>query len=863
MNTAFPHSDCVGVCFGEAIIDDCGDCTGPGTSLQFNHNIDCTGVCNGPFITDSCGVCQLTNDNGAIVENRDCAGVCYGTATIDSCGLCVGGGTNLTAGYSMDECRVCGGDSSSCVGCDGGVASGHTIDSCGECGGNNCSCFQLNYITPNRGPRSGGTEVIVQGSGLFLNDTELLQFEFDRNSSNCGAPYTFPNVVGRFVRITCHFQSPDLEQQQPVFAIPIDQSTVRCITGPTTQNQIYIREFSVQVQIENGPFSNPIPFFYDDYSDVRIDIIAPPHAETNVEDVVSFIGSNFLNTTFQVCFVYNFEQCLISQGSQNPLSISATFISESEISCQLPSADIPCQVTLRLSLDGQESGIIDISATTFTYRYSTPVVTSVHFSTDLSKLLIEFDRQVALAPTLSVRCSEILTLDTLSLVGGRNADCNWADSSQRQLVISLPRFASVAVNSTISFAENVVLSRGQLYSFAVGSTPYLVDPVRNVVRPRAVLNGPLSVPACGPFTFSGINSRFPGYGGLEYYWAIRVQDSTLTNYPDIITSIESFGIRSPEITLDSDLFLPQTEYYLQLYVINSIGLESETESVPLLKDSQPSSFVYIQGDANKMLRSGEDLIVQSVVTTPQCSNGPQAYNYIWTLIRIIDERRGVTSEVDLSSLKTSSPMIIVPGTYLEQNTNYTLSVRVTISDSSVSAKQEVGVFVLQPSLQAGIEGGNRIVSQNREIVLNGQNSIQDSSVSFSWSCQVVGSLDACYNRSQTAPIPVPISLPRTEFISFPASHLAANSMYTFTLVLERGEDSSQASVTIEVVPNRPAIVEINLPRSVVSSQTIVMEGFVFSSVPVETVSWESLDLIGEWGMRTAKIVLIVHKPVRT
>ncbi len=823
-------------------MDDCGDCTGPGTTIQFNANMDCTGVCGGSFVTDSCGVCQLANDIGVIVENRDCDGMCYGTAVVDSCAQCVGGSTNFTADYLVDVCGVCGGDNSSCVGCDGGVASGQVIDTCGECGGNNCGCFQLDTVSPNRSPRTGGTEVIIRGAGFFLNDTDRLQFEFDKDAPNCGAPYLFPNVIEGGVRITCLFQSS--EQQEIVFATPIDQSTARCITGPTNQNQVYIRDFTLQIRIDNGPFSNPIPFFYDDYSNIVINSLSPPAFETNIEYTMTLIGSNFLNTTFQVCLLYNFEQCLNGQPAQNPLSVPATFISSSEISCRLPPAIIPCQVMLRLSLDGQESGIINTNATTFTYRHSAPVITSIYFSADLSRLLIDFDRQVELAPSVSMMCSDILSTDTLLLVG-EDADCNWADNSQRQLVITLPRSASIKINSPVAFVDNVLLTRDQVYSFAVDSTLYFVDSVRNVIRPQAVLNGPHSIPACGTFTFSGIHSQYSGYGGLQYHWIIRVQDSSLNSYSDIVTSIESFGIDSPEITLSSDLFLPQVNYYLQLFVVNAIGLQSETESILLVKDAEPRPFVYIRGDSNKLLRAGEDLLVEAVVTTPTCFSEPQTYSYTWMLIQIIDERRGITAEVDLSSLKTSSPAIIIPGSYFVPSMNYTLSLQIVSNSGNEFTSQEVSVVVSKPSLQAIIDGGNRMVSADRELVLDGRDSVYDSTVSLSWSCQIADSLDACYNRTELGLIPNPIFLPRINFISFPASHLDSNTVYLFTLILKRGDEISQASVAVEIVASLPPIVEVNNPGLLVSSQIIVLEGLVFTSVPVQTVTWESLELIGK------------------
>jgi hypothetical protein len=49
--------DCAGVCFGEAIIDNCNECTGGTTSLEVNYLMDCAGVCDGDAMEDCSGTC--------------------------------------------------------------------------------------------------------------------------------------------------------------------------------------------------------------------------------------------------------------------------------------------------------------------------------------------------------------------------------------------------------------------------------------------------------------------------------------------------------------------------------------------------------------------------------------------------------------------------------------------------------------------------------------------------------------------------------------------------------------------------------------------------------------------------------------
>jgi len=85
--------DCLGVCRGKAIVDDCGICNG--------KNLD----------QDDCGRCFGTN------QDKGCDGVCYSEKKIDDCGQC--DGLNVAKG------------------CDGICHSGKTTDSCGDCGGNN------------------------------------------------------------------------------------------------------------------------------------------------------------------------------------------------------------------------------------------------------------------------------------------------------------------------------------------------------------------------------------------------------------------------------------------------------------------------------------------------------------------------------------------------------------------------------------------------------------------------------------------------------------------------------------------------------------------------------------------------------
>ena len=114
--------DCNGECFGTAITDDCGICTGGSTNLEFNQYMDCAGECFGTAELDDCDECNGENSSWTarefvlemllkiVSENEwdaqlDCSGVCEGDDT--SCD---------------DECGVPNGDNSTCSGCTNIVA---------------------------------------------------------------------------------------------------------------------------------------------------------------------------------------------------------------------------------------------------------------------------------------------------------------------------------------------------------------------------------------------------------------------------------------------------------------------------------------------------------------------------------------------------------------------------------------------------------------------------------------------------------------------------------------------------------------------------------------------------------------------
>merc|ERR1719258_960461 len=59
------QEDCAGVCFGSAVVDDCGVCAG------LNALLDCDGVCGGSNTPNECGQCGVDPARPCV---QDCNG---------------------------------------------------------------------------------------------------------------------------------------------------------------------------------------------------------------------------------------------------------------------------------------------------------------------------------------------------------------------------------------------------------------------------------------------------------------------------------------------------------------------------------------------------------------------------------------------------------------------------------------------------------------------------------------------------------------------------------------------------------------------------------------------------------------------
>ena len=776
------------------------------------------------FRSDSCGVCQLPDpDTDLIRDHADCNNDCWGSATIDSCGVCHSGNTGRHPNSTMDVCGVCDGDNSTCYGCDGVLNSGHSTDSCGVCGGNDCSCFQLTSLSPTRGPRSGGTQLVISGAGFYRN-TSL----YNPSLPHCGG-------VTDSVSLVCQFASSisdDIRTSSSAYIV--NQSTIICI-APSLTSSRDTELFHVTIKIDNGPFSNPLLYLYEDYTVSTVIDMSPRRALLGTEVSLNFVGENFLNTSSLVsCLISGFDAC--SSDGKELMAVPGVYNNGRSVSCSLPPSSSPCQINISLSFDGQLSGAVDTIS--FNYSYSPPVVNSIHFTDDLTSLIISLDRSSDIKP--SINCGSVFSDSTLTLITD-HSQCYWSDSNQRMIIVDLSSQATISVGSPVIFREGGIVTRGQSYSYSVPSTvDYTVSSVTNAVRPAIGLVGPQVLSDCASTAIYTVSSYYyHGYGGMTFEWSLFTNDSTVTGFLQLVNILNALPYSTTEVSLPVSLFQPSVDYVLHLNVTNSIGL-STIVTKTLSKSSSTSLEVAITSPPELTIDYNQVSIHESRLVSDSCSISSTSFNYQWRLYIITDTLQHTLQAVSLTDITASSPILHIPPYTLNPDHHYELQLTVSTTGNTLSTSDRVSLYVKPLVCTTNVYGGDRNISSNSVIKLNGTVLHRINNPSLIWSCSVVSSGLPCYNTSHS--LPVLISIPSTPQAIVEASHLQAGESYNFTL-LDNERHCASSTVIISVYQAESslpplAIVQIlPLAQPVDVSRQFTIEGLVYSNNEISAY-WE-------------------------
>ena len=288
--------DCLGICGGSTVLDDCGVCGGDNSPNT--GNCDCTGIPNGESQEDICGVCNGTStntaecggctdptacnynsnisvDDGSCEYTMDCAGVCGGSSLVDDCNVCNGGNAN------MDCAGVCNGDAvNDCTGvCNGDAQE----DICGICNGTSTmasDCIQEEAVVNttiasnlamtyesdmafstkpefsiSNGPENSPRTIIINLLAAVMGTTEyIIYFSLDQGM---GSPFETLSLMGNQIEVA--LDASNLEWNSTIYVQIIamegtaeigDPSSVQVINLPSKPGSD--DQVGISISLESG-----------------------------------------------------------------------------------------------------------------------------------------------------------------------------------------------------------------------------------------------------------------------------------------------------------------------------------------------------------------------------------------------------------------------------------------------------------------------------------------------------------------------------------------------------------------------------------------------------------------------------------
>jgi len=163
-------SDCLGVCGGSAVVDDCDECNGENVAM------DCFGECGGSAIKDECGEC---GGDGSL-----CAGQVTGCMIETACNY------NPIATYNNGSC-----EENDCFGECGGSAE---VDDCGECGGDGSTCEAASGCMDNMANNYNSNATINDGSCTYTEHPENSLWFIPYSDGIWGIGYNASIPIGGF-----------------------------------------------------------------------------------------------------------------------------------------------------------------------------------------------------------------------------------------------------------------------------------------------------------------------------------------------------------------------------------------------------------------------------------------------------------------------------------------------------------------------------------------------------------------------------------------------------------------------------------------------------------------------------------------
>jgi hypothetical protein len=811
--------DCNGECFGSAVVDGCGVCAGGSSNRLINGTLDCAGTCDGAAEIDFCNVCyggesRVSTENSTL----DCNNVCDGLFTLGLCGDCYD--PNLPLVSQMDCENTClTSYTSAAVVCEGPKEK----DPCDEtANGRSADCFLVAGISPRSSSYVGGVKLTVKGKGFDFGDESKYLCSFERPGSDV---FQDTYMTSQFVRIssiegTCETpQIPDSNRP-----------------GGT---QISWPDFKFMLQDHNNDnvistASQNFTYFAD--GKAKLTSIDPTWGYVGRDTAVMISGTGFEGAFPDL-------RCYLRQDGRSLLTVPAAIYSDGVANCTLPAmaSGISGPVEVYLLLNGMETELDFTNFTnqapsvvTFSYKASAAAIESIRFTKDLRSLEVRWDQ-----PIVDANSTDCIKYFSASTVEEHLQGSTCKLVTQRMLTVRLGPDARVAPYLRMTSNEDVsllyhtkALTETGLSSKSVSAWPL------DAVEPYADIQAPSIIPDCdsGNLVLSAAYSHGGGYRGLEYSWAVFVNDpKTVQSFNELLEKLDAQDktVSKLEIKNAKKHFQKGVDYTFVLTVSSALSATANTDnsaSVTIRRAvSESAASVRIKGPSVVSIGANRELVLRGEAIN-ECYNSQDVptdkRTYNWGIDLCVEDSCSSVESAGFSLDGVSSgPLLQLAANRLIATRRYRF--RLTESpaaDLTAATSATVLVDVLASELSCTVTGGNVQVSSESgsNLMLKAEVVGSDPKVAADaarWECKMDAGR-ACY--LQTGGF-ARLQLPTGATATVPLANLHAG-MYTFTAKpIDADGSVTTCTTTVTLVDGgiSPIISIINAPTGPTIPNTVV------------------------------------------
>ena len=422
-----------------------------------------------------------------------------------------------------------------------------------------------------------------------------------------------------------------------------------------------------------------------------------------------------------------------------------------------------------------------------------PAIASVEFSSDGSKLLVNFDSatdfgvDVVASPFTEFECDLLL-----DFIGARYATCKW--TSNLALVAALDGSqSSLTVGDTVTLLSSVIHPASLSSSLAL---QVVIQPPISPSPPVVALSTAKTIGSCDDIVLDPTASS--GSGGRPWskiQWMVSGSGAPAGSAAAITTFLNTYHntTTSSVIRVSKSLFSSEGTLIITLLLENFLGVSATTTCAINILSSTSIPQVQIMGSSKvSMYRKDVLRLFASAAGSPCGNSSSLALLYSWKVYKDANYLPNVVS----TSL--NDRVFLIPAYSLDALTRYFVYVTVT-TVTGASNSDSVQVYVGRAGVQAVISGGSqRKVSSMSLLAIDASSSYDidyptATNLKYTWKCFIT---------SPTYGSPCQLSLPNAAILAFSAGRLTSDTTYNFTVMSVSSSDgsSSSSSVAVTVIP---------------------------------------------------------------